>query len=255
VTVLVGTSGWQYADWREPYYRGTPQRRWYEHLLADFRTTELNVTFYRLPKAETFAGWHDRSPADAVITVKASRYVTHVRRLRDTASSVALLLERSAPLQAKRGPVLLQLPPDLRVDTDALRTTLGWFPSGVRVAVEPRHSSWFVDEVRAVLERHDAALVWADRRGLLTPLWRTAGWVYVRFHEGTARRWPAYPTSALREWADRLAVECATDDGYVYFNNDPGCAAVDDAVRLGRMLAWRGVDVSRVPADRPAIPR
>src|SRR3954454_6333454 len=116
--------------------------------MDDFRTVELNVTFYRLPKAEVFAGWYDRSPHDAVITVKASRYLTHVKRLRDPAPSVAMLLERAAPLQEKLGPVLVQLPPDLPVDVDALDATLRAFPRSVRVAVEPRHESWWTDGVR-----------------------------------------------------------------------------------------------------------
>jgi uncharacterized protein YecE (DUF72 family) len=252
VTVLIGTSGWQYADWRDPYYRGTPQRRWFEHLLGDFRTVELNVTFYRLPKAETFAGWHERSPADAVIGVKASRYITHVKRLRDPGPSVQLLMQRSEPLREKLGPVLVQLPPDLTVDADALDGVLRAFPRRVRVAVEPRHASWWSDEVRRVLERRGAALVWADRRGPITPLWRTAPWGYVRFHEGRARRWPFYGGQALRTWADRLAAY-GTDDVYAYFNNDPGCAAVDNAMTLARRLDRLDVARTRVPAGRPEI--
>ncbi len=114
MTVLIGTSGWQYASWKEPYYAGVPQRRWFEHLLTGFRTVELNVSFYRLPKRETFAGWRERSPADAVVTVKASRYLTHIKRLRDPGPSVALLMERAGALGAKLGPVLVQLPLDLR---------------------------------------------------------------------------------------------------------------------------------------------
>jgi uncharacterized protein YecE (DUF72 family) len=252
VTLLLGTSGWLYADWKQPYYRGTPQRRWFEHLLADFRSVELNVTFYRLPKAEVFAGWHGRSPPDTILAVKASRYITHVKRLRDPAGSVRMLLQRCEPLRDKLGPVLVQLPPDLRVDLDGLAAVLGAFPRSVRVAVEPRHPSWWTDEVRRVLERHAAALVWADRLGPITPLWRTAPWCYVRFHEGRARRWPWYGRQALESWAQRLA-ELGNDDAYVYFNNDPGCAAIDNAVSLGRALRRLGAEVSRFPEDRPGV--
>src|SRR3954452_3574747 len=144
--------------------------------MRDFRTVELNVTFYRLPRAEVFAGWHARSPQDAVITVKASRYLTHIKRLRDPSPSVAMLLERAAPLREKFGPVLVQLPPDLAVDVDALDATLRAFPRSMRVAVEPRHPSWWTDAVRRCLESHDAALCWAVRKGAITPLWRTATW-------------------------------------------------------------------------------
>jgi uncharacterized protein YecE (DUF72 family) len=254
VTLILGTSGWQYADWREPYYRGTPQRRWFEHLLTDFRSVELNVTFYRLPKVEVFAGWHERSPTDAILAVKASRYITHVKRLRDPTGSVRMLLERSEPLGDKIGPILVQLPPDLQVDCDGLDAVLTAFPRTMRIAVEPRHASWWSDDVRRVLERHQAALVWADRKGPITPLWRTAPWCYVRFHEGRARRWPWYGRQALNSWAHRLA-DLGRDDAYVYFNNDPGCAAIDNAVTLGRSLRRHGADVTRVPEQRPTRTR
>src|SRR4051794_39031061 len=125
--VIVGTSGWQYADWRHRLYEGVAQKRWFEHLLSVFATVELNVSFYRLPKLEVFQGWRERSPADAVIAVKASRYLTHIKRLRDPAPSVAMLMERAAPLGGKLGPVLVQLPPDLRADADALDETLRAF--------------------------------------------------------------------------------------------------------------------------------
>ena len=119
------------------------------------------------------------------MTVKASRYLTHVRRLRDPAEPVKRLLDAAAGLGGRLGPVLLQLPPDLRADPDLLRGCLRQFPATVRVAVEPRHESWWTDEVREVLAAANAALCWADRGGsAVTPLWRTADWGYLRFHEG-----------------------------------------------------------------------
>src|SRR3954449_12636704 len=135
MAVLIGTSGWQYASWKEPYYGAVPQRRWYERILADFQTVELNVSFYRLPKRETFAGWRERAPADAVVTVKASRYLTHVKRLRDPGPSVAKLMERASALGPRLGPVLVQLPPDLVAAPEALAATLDAFPAGTRLAV------------------------------------------------------------------------------------------------------------------------
>jgi uncharacterized protein YecE (DUF72 family) len=257
VTVLIGTSGWQYASWKLPYYAGVPQRRWFEHVLADFRTVELNVSFYRLPKRETFAGWRTRSPADAVVTVKASRYLTHIKRLRDPGPSVALLMERAGALGAKLGPVLVQLPPDLPVAAEALAATLDAFPAGTRLAVEPRHASWWVDEIRAVLTERNAALVWADRKSrAITPLWRTANWGYLRLHEGAAQPWPNYGRTALATWAERLAATYAPhEDAFVYFNNDPGCAAVDNAVTLAEELDRLGVPRTRVPLVRPDVTR
>ena len=257
MTVLVGTSGWQYRDWRYRYYpRGLPQTRWFEQIMRDFRTVELNVTFYRMPRAEVFAGWYERSPADAVITVKASRYLTHIKRLRDPAPSVAMLLDRAVPLRDKLGPVLVQLPPDLPADVSALDETLRAFPRGVRVAVEPRHESWWTDGVRRCLEAHNAALCWADRGGAaITPLWRTADWGYLRFHEGGDDPWPFYTDDELATWARTVAdvFPSAGDDVYVYFNNDPGCAAIDNAITFAEAVSAAGLDVTRVPAARPDL--
>lgn len=253
--VLVGTSGWQYADWRGRYYpAGVPQTRWFEHVMRDFVTVELNVSFYRLPPREVFEGWRARSPADAVITVKASRYLTHIRRLREPAEPVARLMDRAARLGAKLGPVLLQLPPDMRADPAALAETLDCFPAGVRLAVEPRHPSWWTDDVRRVLTERGAALCWADRKGPVTPLWRTADWGYLRLHEGRAAVWPFYGRRSLVTWAERIASAYAdAQDFFVYFNNDPGCAAVDNAITFGREVGRLGRTATRVPADRPHV--
>jgi uncharacterized protein YecE (DUF72 family) len=255
VAVFIGTSGWQYRHWRYTYFRkGTPQNRWFEQVMRDFRTVELNVTFYRLPKQEVFAGWYDRSPDDAVITVKASRYLTHIKRLKDPQPSVDMLLDRIRPLREKLGPILIQLPPDLPVDVDALDATLRAFPQGHRLAVEPRHESWWTDDVRRCLEQHNAALCWADRKGPITPLWRTADWAYLRFHEGKYDPWPFYTNDELAWWADHLRdTDRNGDDVYVYFNNDPGTAAIQDAITFAAYVAERGIEVTRVPAERPDL--
>lgn len=253
--VLVGTSGWQYADWRGRFYpAGLGQPRWLAHYFAAFQTVELNVTFYRLPKPDVFVGWRARSPADAVFAVKASRYLTHVKRLRDPAEPVARLLSRAAGLGDKLGPVLVQLPPDMSADPVALDTCLACFPADTRVAVETRHPSWWTDEVAAVLTARGAAAVWADRQGApLGPRWRTAGWGFVRLHEGPAQPWPRYDRDTLASWVARIAA--AYDDAadvFVYFNNDPGCAAVTDAIDFAGLLRAVGRTPTRVPAAYPA---
>lgn len=247
---MVGTSGWQYADWRGRYYpAGLPARRWLAHYLTDFATVEVNATFYRLPSRLVVTGWYDQLPPDALVAVKASRYLTHVKRLREPAEPVARLTDRLAPLADRLGPVLLQLPPNLQADIDALADTLGQFPAGMRLAVEPRHPSWFTAELTALLADFDAALVWADRRGRPTgPLWRTASWGYLRLHEGRAHPWPQYGPRALHSWAQRLA-DAYGPAGLVfaYFNNDPGAAALTNAVSFAAACRRRGLAVSRVP--------
>ncbi|WP_433461273.1 DUF72 domain-containing protein [Spirillospora sp. CA-128828] len=241
--MLIGTSGWQYADWRDVLYPvGLPQRRWLRHYGDVFATVENNNAFYRLPARETFEQWRDNTPPGFVMAVKASRYLTHMKRLNDPAEPVARLMNAAAGLGAKLGPVLLQLPPTLQAAPDRLAACLRRFPGGVRVAVEPRHPSWWTDETRRILEHHDAALCWTDRLGRAqTPLWRTTGWLYLRFHEGPAEPWPDYDDATLQTWVDELG---AADDAYVYFNNDPGGAAVRNAMRFAA-LAGRPVPQSR----------
>ncbi|GHF65348.1 histidine kinase [Streptomyces mashuensis] len=250
--LLVGTSGWQYKDWRDHLYpEGLPQRLWLEEYAAHFATVENNNAFYRLPRPETFADWRARTPEGFVMAVKASRYLTHIKRLRDPEEPVGRLLRHAGGLGDRLGPVLLQLPPTLRADPGTLDATLACFPAGVRVAVEPRHDSWWTDAVRTVLERHAAALCWADRDSRpVTPLWRTTDWGYVRFHVGAAHPWPRYGRQALDSWTARIAAEWPdTADVYAYFNNDPGGAAVHDATVLARAARARGRTVTRTPGE------
>lgn len=232
----IGTSGWQYTDWRDVLYPpGLPQRRWLAHYARAFTTVENNNAFYRLPARTTFERWRDATPPGFVMAVKASRYLTHMKRLNDPAEPVARLMDAAGGLGAKLGPVLLQLPPTLRADPDRLADCLRRFPTGVRVAVEPRHPSWWTDRTRRLLEQHSAALSWTDRLGRpQTPLWRTTDWLYLRLHEGPADPWPHYDDRTLQTWADELG---PTDDAYVYFNNDPGGAAVRNARRFTELTA------------------
>ena len=246
MALLVGTSGWQYRDWRGGLYPdGLPQRSWLEHYAGQFGTVEVNNAFYRLPERAVFEHWRAQTPAGFVMAVKVSRYLTHIKRLRDPQEPVARLVDRAAGLGPRLGPYLLQLPPTLRAAPDLLDACLRAFPAGARVAVEPRHESWWTAEVRAVLERRDAALCWADRLGRpITPLWRTAGWGYVRLHEGAASPRPSYGRSALASWLDRIGAawdRAGEGDVFVYFNNDPGGAAVRNARTFLRMAQRRGL--------------
>ncbi|UYQ63383.1 DUF72 domain-containing protein [Streptomyces peucetius] len=250
--LLVGTSGWQYKDWRGILYPpGLSQRLWLEEYARRFATVENNNAFYRLPTTEIFASWRQRTPDGFVMAVKASRFLTHLKRLRDPEEPVHRLMDRTAGLGDRMGPVLLQLPPNFREDVGALEATLACFPGTVRVAVELRHASWWQAQarLRAVLERHDAALCWADRASRpVTPLWRTASWGYVRFHAGIARPVPRYGRRALRSWTGRIAGTWPDeDDVYVYFNNDHGGAAVLDAAAFARTASALGRTVSRTP--------
>jgi uncharacterized protein YecE (DUF72 family) len=251
MALIIGTSGWQYASWRGRFYpRGTAQRSWLAHYAERFACVEVNNTFYNLPSAETFRRWGTETPVDFRFVLKLSRYLTHIRRLREPEDSVRLFLEHAEPLASKTGPLLLQLPPTMRCDVERLDAALAAFPQRWRIAVEFRHSSWYTDEAAACLRDHDAALCLTDRGGRpLQPLWRTSTWGFVRFHEGRATPSPCYGDTALRSWAKRIARLWSPDeDVYAFFNNDPLGCAVRDAVRFAGHASRAGLHPTRVPA-------
>jgi uncharacterized protein YecE (DUF72 family) len=250
VTVWIGTSGWQYDDWRGPVYPpALAQRRWLESYAARFATVESNNAFYRLPERKTFEDWAERTPDDFRMAVKVSRYLTHIKRLRAPAEPVDRFVGRVRGLGPKLGPALLQLPPQLRRDDARLARTLDRFPGEIRVAVEFRHPSWFCDEIRRLLEDRGAALCLADRRGVLGEVWRTTDWTFLRFHQGRGTPPPAYGRAALAAWARRLSeLWSADEDCWVYFNNDTHAAAPRDAARFARQVARVGLKPSRTPS-------
>ncbi len=249
MTALIGTSGWQYRHWIGRYYpRELRQDAWLERYAADFATVELNVSFYHLPKPEVFAGWAARTPADFTFAVKASRYLTHIRRLREPKEPVERLMNAAGRLGSKLGPVLLQLPPSLERDAAALDETLAAFPRGVRVAVEFRHESWTSPDVDDVLAAHGAAACLTDRDGARSAVRRTAAWTYLRFHSGCGSPRPCYDPGAIEGWARSIAETWPlAADSYVYFNNDPGACALRDAALAGRIFPHVGLPATRTP--------
>jgi uncharacterized protein YecE (DUF72 family) len=274
--MVVGTSGWQYRDWRGVLYpAGVPTSRWLEQYASTFAAVENNATFYRLPAPETFAAWRDRTPDGFLMVVKASRYLTHVRRLRDPAEPVARLLGSAARLGSRLGGVLVQLPPNMPADTGALEVCLrefaGFRPEDgaarreaapakdggsrlavpVRVAVEFRHDSWWTDQTRDILARYNAALCWADSgQRAQAPLWHTADWGYLRLHEGAGSPWPRYAQSALRRWVKKVADTWQRDeDVFVFFNNDQHGAAPKDAAAFAATAKRAGQRVYAIAPD------
>jgi uncharacterized protein YecE (DUF72 family) len=240
--IIVGTSGWQYDDWRGRLYPpDLPKTRWLDHFSQRFPTVEVNNTFYRLPGPEAFVRWRDSSADGFVVTIKASRFITHIRRLRDCREPVRLLWTRCRRLGHKLGPVLFQLPPRFPADPDRLRAFCRVLPDSMRPAFEFRDRSWETEEVFEILDYAGAAFVWADSPGSRVSEAITGGWAYVRFHKGSRVR-PDYSRSKLRRWADRLSAIDAREI-FVYFNNDTGGAAVRDAGVLTRYLSERAAGV------------
>ena len=237
--VRIGCSGWNYAHWRERVYpKGLPQRGWLEHYAALFDTVEVNTTFYRLPRREAVASWVEESPEGFLFTVKASRYLTHVKRLRDMDQGVARFYERIEPLvrSPKLGPVLWQLPPTFRRDDERLVGALDSLPAG-RHCFEFRHDSWFVPETYARLREHGVALVIADHP---ERPWQaqelTADWTFHRFHYGRRGRNGNYSERELDEWTKRIDGWRRRVEVFAYFNNDWEGYAVKNALGLQARL-------------------
>lgn len=238
-TYHVGTSGWVYGDWRGRFYpQGLPQARWLSFYAQHFDTVELNAPFYRLPTEAAVARWRDLAPPGFRYAVKASRLITHLRRLRDCAEPLALFLDRVRPLGAALGPLLVQLPPSLARDDDLLVGFLDLLPSGLAATVEFRHPSWYCEAVYALLRAHGVALCVHDWRAQPCPDIVTAPLAYYRFHGPSGRYYGAYGVEGLRPWAERLRAAAATArEVYAYFNNDVGGAALEDARTLRELLA------------------
>lgn len=236
--VRVGCSGWNYKHWREVVYpQGLPARRWLEHYATLFDTVEVNATFYRLPTRQAVAGWAAQSPRGFLFAVKGSRYLTHIRRLRDTGPGVERFYAPLEPLieTGKLGPVLWQLPGNFRRDDERLAAFLDGLPRG-RHTVELRHESWFVDDVYALLRERKVALTIGDHPERPFQAHElTADWTFVRFHSGRGRA-GNYSRRQLEEWRDRIARWRRRADVYAYFNNDWEGFAVANGRALRRSL-------------------
>lgn len=238
---VVGCSGWNYDSWRHGVFHPPrlPARLWLEEYARRFDTVEVNATFYRLPTVKAVQGWVDQTPDDFVFTIKMSRYVTHVKRLRELRPSLDLFYSRIEPLvrSPKLGPVLWQLPPTFHRDDARLAEALAQLPAG-RHCFEFRHASWFAPEVTDLLRAHGVALVIGDRPEVhrFQTHELTADWTFVRFHSGTRGRRGNYSESELREWADRLR-SWPIVQAFVYFNNDWEGFAPFNALRLKELLA------------------
>jgi uncharacterized protein YecE (DUF72 family) len=234
---LIGCSGWQYKHWRGDFYpRSLPQNRWLEHYAEHFNTVETNNTFYRLPEAPTFAAWRRTAPKGFVFAVKASRYLTHMKKLKDPADPLALFFSRARALGPAFGPVLYQLPPRWPLNLDRFETFLRALPKARRHAVEFREPSWYCNEVYALLRHHRVALCLHDMEGSASGKRAVGPFVYARFH-GTQKYGGRYSDAALDDWAEWFANQLRQGvPVYAYFNNDTGGHAPRDAARLRSMI-------------------
>ena len=222
--VRIGCSGWNYGHWRNGvfYPPRLPPSRWLEHYAKHFDTVEVNATFYRLPTQKAVTGWVSGTPPGFLLTIKMSRYLTHIKRLTELEHGLGLFYERIAPLvdSPKFGPVLWQLPPGFKRNDERLAGALAVLPPG-RHCFEFREPTWFAEDVYALLRNHGAALVIGDnpKRPFQTHE-LTADWTFIRFHYGERGRRGNYSERELEEWARRIDEWRAHVDVYAYFNND-----------------------------------
>lgn len=234
----IGTSGWAYKDWRGPFYPDDVRDRdRLAHISRRFPTLEINASFYRMPSPAAVAAWREQTPPDFRFAWKASRYITHNKKLRDPEDSLAFMFERLARLGDKAGPILFQLPPSLRRDLDRLTAFLAALPKGRRFAFEFRHPDWYDEAVFGRLRDHGVALCLSDHHHAPSPFVLTADFAYLRGHGPGGRYEGRYPPATLDAWAAGIRNWSRTRDVFVFFDNDIKSAAPADAQSLIDRLA------------------
>ncbi len=237
-SIRIGCSGWQYSDWRGDFYPSDlPAKRWLEFYAQQFDTVELNASFYRLPQAATFAAWRWRLPPGFSMAVKASRYLTHTKRLRDPVEPLTRLWSRAELLESRLGPMLYQLPPRWKANLERLSGFLAALPGGRLQAIEFRDPSWNRPDAYRLLAESGVALCLHDMPASMPDPVHVGPFAYVRFHGEGGRYGGRYATDVLRAWAERLRAWAAAGvPSWVYFNNDIGGHAPRDAQRLREMI-------------------
>ena len=244
VRVFVGTSGYNYRHWWDGvfYPRTLPQKGWLEFYSQFFDTVELNVTFYRLPNRKTFEGWYQRTPGHFLFSIKGSRFITHIKRLRDCQKPVEAFFDHAQGLREKLGVILWQLPPNFKLNLERVKEfcdLLGDISASnpIRQAFEFRDRSWFCSEIYGLLEEHNFSLCLAHSPVLPSVERTTADYIYIRFHGGESLSGPNYSEGELRDWSKRIGGWLRGGlDVYSYFNNDAFGFAVKNASALRELL-------------------
>jgi uncharacterized protein YecE (DUF72 family) len=236
--IYIGTSGWHYDHWKGPFYPpDLADGALLEHYAGIFDTAEINNSFYRLPEKGTLARWKDAVPEDFVFSVKASRYLTHMKKLKDPREPLARLLDRTSTLGDKLGPVLFQLPPRWRANPERLAGLLEILPEGRRYAFEFRDPDWFDAKIYGLLREHGSSFCVYDLAGETSPREITADYVYVRLHGPGGPYQGRYGAERLVGWAEAISAWRKQGlDVYCYFDNDQAGYAAEDALGLRRML-------------------
>jgi uncharacterized protein YecE (DUF72 family) len=237
--VLIGTSGWHYDCWRGPFFpKGLSLKSQLQFYASQFPTAELNGVFYRTPTPAAVQSWRDQTGKDFVFAWKASKFITHWKRLSENSvNSLELLENRLTLLDSKVGPILFQLPPTFKADPDRLRNFFEMLPNTRRYSFEFRDPSWYAPRILKMLTERNISLCLSDHHDAPAPWKRTADFVYIRGHGPGGQYKGHYPKITLTEWASRIrAWKKQGRDVYVYFDNDQKSAAPTDALKLRQML-------------------
>ncbi len=234
VHYYIGTSGWHYDHWQNRFYpEKLSKAKWLEFYAGNFDTVELNNSFYKLPSENAFANWRDSTPAHFAFAVKVSRFITHIKRLKDTGEAVENFITRAQNLGQKLGPLLYQLPPNMHRDDERLESFLSTLPREIKHVFEFRHQSWLEDKVFEILRRFNVGFCVFDMPSVSCPLVATADFAYIRFHGSTSLYGSCYSDEELADWANRLAdIAVKLQAVYIYFNNDAEAFAVRNAKTL-----------------------
>lgn len=236
--IRVGTSGWSYNHWYGRFYpERIPRSKWFEYYAEHFDTVEVNNTFYQLPKEITFENWRKKAPKNFLYTVKANRYITHIKRLKDTSAELERFFERANLLKEKLGPILYQLPPSMHKDLDLLGSFIKLLPKRQIAVFEFRHKSWYSEDTFKLLGKSNVSFCIHDMPGVQSPQIVTADMIYIRFHGPTGRYAGNYSKAALKSWADWLKEQIKEVHSiFAYFNNDIGGYAIGNAKQLRELI-------------------
>jgi uncharacterized protein YecE (DUF72 family) len=241
--IRIGTSGWSYRHWKGPFYpENIPNSKMLPFYFQKLSTVEINSSFYHLPLKKTFENWRACSPDDFVFAVKASRFITHVKKLTDPVKALERFFERASGLGEKIGPVLFQLPPGLKMDPERLRIFLGLLPTNGRYSFEFRNPGWFHPEMYSLLSEFRTAFCVYELSGLISPMEITADFIYLRLHGPAGKYQGRYSMEQLGVWHERFEQWAQQSlDVFCYFDNDENGFAALNALELRRLIHGAGL--------------
>jgi uncharacterized protein YecE (DUF72 family) len=236
--VFIGTSGWNYGHWSGKFFpEDLPKTKWFNYYHKRFDTVELNTSFYHLPRKTTFEKWYNESPSGFIFSIKASRYITHVKKLNEPEEPVNTFFSNAEGIKEKGGVILFQLPPGLKYNKEKLENTLNVLPKNYRYTFEFRNDTWWNDEAYELLRKNNIAFCLFELAGKITPRIVTADYIYIRLHGPGGKYAGSYSDEVLAEWAAAFREwKSEGKDVYCYFDNDDSAYAVYNALTLKKMM-------------------